>query len=117
MQLLSTLGPLVNVVMICGALWAYFAHQEDASANLAQKFADFQAGMNSQLAAIETTISSLPGQSVTLTQIEEHLHVLDQRLDNFDQRLRSVETAEAADRADLNNIISSDHVPLGPRRR
>lgn len=116
LEWLAVVGPIVNVLMMAGALFAYFNSQANDSSALTQKFIDFQTSVNAQLATIQLQIGGLPGQNATVSQIQDHLHSLDVRLDNIEARLRNEEITATGIRADVDNIIRSDHVQLGPRR-
>lgn len=116
LEWLAVVGPIVNILMMAGALFAYFNSQSNDNSALTQKFIDFQTSVNAQLATIQLQIGGLPGQSATVTQIQDHLHSLDVRLDGIEARLRTEEITATGIRADVDNIIRSDHVQLGPRR-
>lgn len=115
-QWIRALAPIVNILVVVGGIWAYFADQSSNTAVFSQKFTDFQYTINTQLASIESQISQLPAQGEIVNQMQAHLHAIDERLDALDARLRDVEQDYAGVRADLDNIIQSDNVNLGPRR-
>ncbi|MDE2469440.1 MAG: hypothetical protein KGL35_12015 [Bradyrhizobium sp.] len=115
---------LASIMVLIGGPFVYFSGALSDSSVASQKLVDLQAQLteyqgqtSAQLTAIQGQLASLPSQAVTIEQTKDHLHAIDGRLDGFDTRLRAVEQEYSGVRADLDNIMRSDSVPLGGGRR
>jgi septal ring factor EnvC (AmiA/AmiB activator) len=112
----------VAIIVICtlvntaDVVLTKFSESQSNYSQFGQQFRDFQASVTAQLSSLQQAVSMLPGEGVTIQNMQDHLHAIDSRLDGLDARLSAVEGQAIETRTKLDNVIQSSQQPLPTRR-